>query len=47
MALTAYNRGPGPVDAALIKGRSPMNGYAPKVMATYERLKRLNVMAMK
>jgi soluble lytic murein transglycosylase-like protein len=47
MALTAYNRGPGPVDAALIKGKNPNNGYAPKVLATYERLKKLNVMAMK
>ncbi len=43
MALTAYNRGPGPVDAALRKGASPNNGYAPKVLATYERLKQLNV----
>lgn len=43
IALTAYNRGPGPVDAALRKGASPNNGYAPKVLATYERLKRLSV----
>ena len=47
MALTAYNRGPGPVDAALVKGRNPNNGYAPKVLSTYERLKKLNVMAMR
>lgn len=43
IALTAYNRGPGPVDAALRKGASPNNGYAPKVMGTYEKLKRLSV----
>lgn len=43
MALTAYNRGPGPVDAALRKGASPNNGYAPKVLATYERLKQLDL----
>ena len=43
MALTAYNRGPGPVDAALRKGVSPNNGYAPKVLATYERLKQLDL----
>jgi soluble lytic murein transglycosylase-like protein len=47
MALTAYNRGPGPVDNALVRGKSPLNGYAPKVMGTYDRLKKLNVMAMK
>jgi hypothetical protein len=43
IALTAYNRGPGPVDAALTRGVSANNGYAPKVLATYERLKQLNV----
>jgi membrane-bound lytic murein transglycosylase MltF len=43
MALTAYNRGPGPVDAALRKGVTPNNGYAPKVLATYERLKQLDL----
>ena len=42
-ALTAYNRGPGQVDAALSHGMSANNGYAPKVLATYERLKQLNV----
>lgn len=41
-ALTAYNRGPGPVDGALIRGVSPANGYAAKVLATYERLKALD-----
>ncbi len=42
MVLTAYNRGPGPVDSALMKGSSPENGYAAKVLATYERIRRLN-----
>ncbi len=42
MALTAYNRGPGPVDAALMRGKNPDNGYAGKVMAVYERLRELN-----
>lgn len=42
MALTAYNRGPGPVDAALRKSASPANGYEAKVLATYEKLKRLD-----
>lgn len=45
MALTAYNRGPGPVDNALVRGKSPLNGYAPKVLGTYDRLKKLNVLA--
>ena len=45
MALTAYNRGPGPVDNALRRGTSPNNGYAPKVLATYERLKQLDLTA--
>jgi soluble lytic murein transglycosylase-like protein len=42
-ALTAYNRGPGPVDFAMIKGKEHRNGYAAKVLAVYERLKKLNV----
>ncbi|MHB8877123.1 MAG: lytic transglycosylase domain-containing protein [Myxococcaceae bacterium] len=42
MALTAYNRGPGPVDGALMRGTSPKNGYAAKVLETYERLKSLD-----
>jgi soluble lytic murein transglycosylase-like protein len=41
-ALTAYNRGPGPVDFALQKGKDARNGYAAKVLATYERLKSLD-----
>lgn len=43
MALTAYNRGPGPVDMALMRGKSPHNGYAPKVMQTYKELQSLRV----
>ena len=43
MALTAYNRGPGPVDMALMRGKNPKNGYAPQVMKIYQRLKSLNV----
>ena len=43
MALTAYNRGPGPVDMALMRGKDPKNRYAPEVMKVYERLKRLSV----
>jgi cell division protein FtsB len=43
VVLTAYNRGPGPVDKALMRGTSPMNNYAPLVLQTYEKLKRLNV----
>ncbi len=42
MALTAYNRGPGPVDMALMKGKDARNGYAAKVLGVYERLKQLN-----
>lgn len=42
LTLTAYNRGPGPVDFALVKGASPLNGYAAKVMATWEKLKSLD-----
>ena len=41
MALTAYNRGPGPVDNALMKGKSPDNGYAESVRAVYARLQQL------
>lgn len=43
MALTAYNRGPGPVDMALMKGQDPTNSYVPRVMRTYEHLKSMNV----
>jgi soluble lytic murein transglycosylase-like protein len=45
MALTAYNRGPGPVDTALRHGKDPKNLYAPRVLSQYERLKRLTVSA--
>jgi hypothetical protein len=30
------------VDSALMKGASPENGYSAKVLATYERIRRLN-----
>ncbi|MBI3181736.1 MAG: transglycosylase SLT domain-containing protein [Myxococcales bacterium] len=43
MALTAYNRGPGPVDTALMKGRDPKNDYAARVLQTYDRLKKLKM----
>jgi soluble lytic murein transglycosylase-like protein len=43
MALTAYNRGPGPVDMALMKGKDPLNGYVPRVMKTFKHLKSMNV----
>ncbi|MGD9365316.1 MAG: transglycosylase SLT domain-containing protein [Desulfobacteraceae bacterium] len=42
MALTAYNRGPGPVDYALMKGKNPDNGYAGKVQAVYNRLRAIS-----
>lgn len=42
MALTAYNRGPGPVDAALMRGKDPDNGYAGKVQTIYSRLRSIN-----
>ena len=41
-ALTAYNRGPGPVDLALMRGKDPTNRYAPRVLAKYEELRTLN-----
>src|SRR5438477_7588382 len=43
MALTAYNRGPGPVDVALMRGKDPKNHYAPRVLKVYERLKSLSI----
>jgi hypothetical protein len=42
MALTAYNRGPGPVDYALMRGKDPDNGYAGKIRAVYNRLRAIN-----
>lgn len=45
MALTAYNRGPGPVDLALRKGQDARNGYGAKVLGVYERLKEMNMRA--
>jgi soluble lytic murein transglycosylase-like protein len=43
MALTAYNRGPGPIDRALMKGQDPKNDYPGRVLEAYDRLKRMNV----
>ena len=43
LVLTAYNRGPGPVDMALMRKKSPKNGYSDLVLQTYERLKKLRV----
>lgn len=43
IALTAYNRGPGPVDMSLMRGKDPKNTYAPKVLKVYERLKNLSI----
>lgn len=42
-ALTAYNRGGYKVEAALLKGRDPKNGYASKIMKEYDKLKRMSV----
>ena len=47
LVLTAYNRGPGSVDAALRRGEKPDNGYAPRVLATYERLRRIDTAAQR
>ena len=43
LALTAYNRGPGPVDVALMHARDPKNHYAPEVLKVYNRLKNLGI----
>jgi soluble lytic murein transglycosylase-like protein len=42
MALTAYNRGPGPVDYALMRGKDPDNGYAGKIRKVYDRLRAIS-----
>ncbi len=42
IALTAYNRGSGPVESALMKDADPRNGYAGKVMKVYDRLKQID-----
>lgn len=41
--MAAYNRGPGPVDMALMRGQDPKNDYAPRVLKTYQLLKSLSV----
>jgi transglycosylase-like protein with SLT domain len=43
LALTAYNRGPGPVDVAMMRGKDPKNRYAPEVLKVYERLRKLSL----
>lgn len=43
VALTAYNRGPGPIDRAYMKGEDPQNGYAARVLEAYERFKNMAV----
>ncbi len=43
LALTAYNRGPGPVDMALMRERDHRNGYSDKVLKVYEKLKAIKV----
>jgi soluble lytic murein transglycosylase-like protein len=40
--LTAYNRGPGAVDAALRRGEAPDNGYSQRVLSTYDRLNKID-----
>jgi hypothetical protein len=42
LALTAYNRGPGPVDYALMNGKDPDNGYAGRIQAVYDRLRAIS-----
>jgi hypothetical protein len=42
VAVTAYNRGPGPVDAALVHNADPSNGYAARVLSTWERLRAID-----
>ncbi|NJK90283.1 MAG: lytic transglycosylase domain-containing protein [Myxococcales bacterium] len=42
VALTAYNRGPGAVDAALMRGSDPKNQYAPRVLERYAYFRALN-----
>lgn len=42
VALTAYNRGPGAVDAALMRGADPKNNYAPVVLDRYAYFRALN-----
>ena len=41
-ALTAYNRGPGPVDWADRFGRDPRNGYAASILEVFEELKKID-----
>lgn len=43
MALTAYNRGPGPIDMALMNNKEFRNGYAAKIIDVHDRLKAMSV----
>lgn len=43
MALTAYNRGHYRIEADLINGKDPANGYAKKVLDLYNKLKSMNI----
>ena len=43
LVLTAYNRGPGPVDMALMRKKDPKNGYSDKVLKVYDRLKEIEL----
>lgn len=45
LAVTAYNRGPGPVDAALVAKGDPANGYSAKVLALAGKLKTIDLAA--
>ena len=42
IALVAYNRGPGMIDAALRRGENPSNGYAVRIMEIFEKLESLD-----
>jgi soluble lytic murein transglycosylase-like protein len=44
LALTVYNRGPSAVDQLMSKGQNPMNGYADKVLAVYNKLQAIGEM---
>jgi soluble lytic murein transglycosylase-like protein len=45
LAVTAYNRGPGPVDYALVNKADPANGYSAKVLALASKLKTIDIAA--
>lgn len=41
LTLTAYNRGPGTVDYMLARDQDPKTDYAPRIIKTYNKLKRI------